>query len=237
MAIHLNQSDRDIIQKLITDSKAPNPLNADQFEQLATAPDVYIAKPVDDIPKLLSGCIPGTGTIICGTGSAESGSAYDEPGVAICNLYKIIVNYTTGDPELHQMLKDQKVYNLDSTDVETTWILAVRTKWGNWIAIPNRPRSVKFELLQTLAKFPNPIVPVLAAYRNWVTTLNNNHGGWETDCDDTFLVADYNEVGYEANVGGFGVASLHLRAREPRTVGTITDLCCPGDEKGTCVGT
>lgn len=90
---------------------------------------------------------------------------------------------------------------------------------------------LKFELLQALDKFS--IVVVQAARKNWDPTANSGAGGYVVDCDDIVLVADFNETGWEAGVGGFGVAEMHAR-EDGVLVGTIIDLCCPGDEQGEC---
>lgn len=95
-----------------------------------------------------------------------------------------------------------------------------------------RAPLVEFELLEALAQFSGDIV--LAARKLWVPSLNGGDGGFTVDCADTFFVADFNEVGHTAGVGGFGMAQMRGRTSEPRWVGVIFDLCCPGDEQGVC---
>ncbi len=93
------------------------------------------------------------------------------------------------------------------------------------------PQLLKFELLQALDKFSGDVVQ--AARKTWSPSADSGAGGYTVDCDDIVLVADFNETGWEAGVGGFGAAEMH--AREDGTlVGTIIDLCCPGDERGVC---
>ena len=93
------------------------------------APEVYVAKPQTDagIPKLLP-----SGT---GTGTDVSGSSYDEPGVAECDIYQILVDATSGDPELHVIGLNLNVHNLSASDLEQGWITVIRTKFGKWVAV------------------------------------------------------------------------------------------------------
>jgi hypothetical protein len=93
------------------------------------APETYIAKPqtVDGIPKLLP-----SGS---GTGTDVSGSAYDEPGKADCDIYQILIDGTTGDPELHLIGLNLTVYNITESDLDQAWIVVTRTKFGKWVAV------------------------------------------------------------------------------------------------------
>ena len=54
------------------------------------------------------------------------------------------------------------------------------------------------------------------------------------DCDDTIYVSDYNEEGYHAGAGATGKCYMRQRENSPKWVGVIFDLCCDGDEQGTC---
>lgn len=91
---------------------------------------------------------------------------------------------------------------------------------------------VKFELLEDLAQWSGDVVR--AARKTWDPSADGGDGGYTVDCDDVIYVADYNEVGHNADAGGYGVAEMHERDNEPKWVGTIIDLCCPGDEQGNC---
>ena len=96
------------------------------------APEVYIAKPQTSagIPKLLQ--TDGT----TGTGTDISGSLFDEPGKALCDIAKIVINPDTGDPELLDTGLPVLVHNLAPGDLAQDWIPVMRTKYGVWIANP-----------------------------------------------------------------------------------------------------
>lgn len=133
----LSDEDVAILQELInihkgqlgnTPSRPPTERSWDEAED-HQAPEVYIAKPQTSagIPKLLE-----TGT---GTGTDVSGSDFDEPGKAECDIYKIVVDSVSGDPELHPTGLTKIVHNLSPSDLDQDWILVIRTKAGKWIAL------------------------------------------------------------------------------------------------------
>lgn len=97
-----------------------------------------------------------------------------------------------------------------------------------------RMTLVKFELLEALTQWSGDIVQ--AARKTWDPTAADGNGGYTVDCDDIVYVADFNEVGHNAGVGGYGAAEMHARQNSPQWVGTIVDLCCPGEEQGSCGG-
>ena len=105
----------------------------------------------------------------------------------------------------------------------------IRSQRGRWHG--REPQIVMFELLEALAQWSGDVVT--AARKNWDPGTANGVGGYIVDCDDVILVADFNEVGHNAGNGGFGTAIMHARA-DGTLVGTIIDLCCPGDEQGVC---
>jgi len=96
-----------------------------------------------------------------------------------------------------------------------------------------RQRPVYFELLAELEQFSGDFV--LAARRTLDMSLNSGRGGLVTDCSDTLLVADLNDVGHTAGVGGLGKGWAY-RASTGELIVIIDDLCCPGEEQGTCAG-
>ena len=89
-----------------------------------------------------------------------------------------------------------------------------------------------FELLEDLVQWSGDVVQ--AAVKTWDPSAKGGDGGYTVNCNDIIYVADYNGVGHTAGIGGFGVAEMHGRQNEPQWVGTIIDLCCPGDEQGIC---
>lgn len=94
-----------------------------------------------------------------------------------------------------------------------------------------RQKLVMFELLQALTQWSGDVVQ--AARKTWDPSADGGAGGYTVDCSDIIYVADFNKVGHNAGVNGFGAAEMHARA-DGTWVGTIIDLCCPGDEQGTC---
>jgi len=135
---YLTNSDVAILRQMVADYlnrslNQPIRLNPDSSYKVGEdqqAPDVYVAYPQtsDGIPALLPA---GTGT-----GTDVSGSAYDEPGKAECDIYQVITNDTTGDPELHAVPGfSQIVYNLSSAALDQDWLLVSRTKYGKWFAV------------------------------------------------------------------------------------------------------
>ena len=145
--LEFTDEEKVVLRDLIKNHKATitrPPLTAS--ERLHQAPETYVAKPKTSagIPKLLSA---GTGT-----GSDVSGSEYDEPGVAECDIYRIQVNQTTGDPELQAVPGLSKmVYNISTTAVSQTWTGVTRTKSGRWLAIngggSGGAASIRFQVL------------------------------------------------------------------------------------------
>lgn len=238
-----SEQDRVILQDLInvrkrqlqnTPSRPPTERSWDETED-HQAPEVYVAKPQTSagIPALLEASIGvGTGSPI-GTGTLDSGSTYDEPGKAECDIYQILVDGTSGDPELHPVTEfSHIVHNITKSALSQDWVQIHRTKYGKWLALPGPPGLQMFELLESLNQFSGDIV--LAARKFWNPSADSGNGGYIVDCDDTFYVADYNEVGHTAGAGGFGTAEMHVRDNAPTEVGVILDLCCPGDEQGSC---
>lgn len=131
----LSDEDITILQEVILERK-----NNRNYQRSATesswnsreyhpSPETYVAYPQTSagIPKLLP-----SGT---GTGTDVSGVTYDEPGKAKCDIYRIIENETTGDPELRTIGFSEYVYNLSSADLDQDWILITRTKFGKWVAV------------------------------------------------------------------------------------------------------
>jgi hypothetical protein len=136
---YLSDADVALLQRVINDHKGkreapPRQGTLDQNWSAGEdhqAPEVYVAKPQTNqgIPKLLptDGSETGTSTLV-------SGSLYDEPGQARCDIFKIIYNDTTGDPELHPISGLSKmVYNLQGFSLTQDWMTVLRTKSGKWV--------------------------------------------------------------------------------------------------------
>lgn len=133
-----SQDDRAIIQELVDERRVrrgnvPNRTTTEHTWSEGEdhqAPEVYIAKPQTSagIPPLL----PTDGTT--GTGTDISGSLFDEPGKAECDIYQIVDNPTTGDPELHNIGLTEFVHNISLGNLPQDWIPVSRTKFGKWMA-------------------------------------------------------------------------------------------------------
>lgn len=103
-----------------------DPVSRDGLIRTQQASDVYIAlPPAEGIPALtVADEDTGTGEETLGAG--------DQPGSALCNIYHI----AKGTGELHPLPDyPQLVYNLTTTALSQGWILVVKTKHGQWIAV------------------------------------------------------------------------------------------------------
>ena len=118
-AIFLNESDKDILQQLITDfrNKKRNKLRTtpDDGTGYHQSTNIYIGKPATTIPVLTgtSPPVPGSGTV---------------------NIYQTIDN--AGSPELNAVESfSVEALNISSTDVvPNDWVLVFKDKYGRWIA-------------------------------------------------------------------------------------------------------
>jgi len=151
---------------------------------LFQAPEVYIARPqtADGIPGL--GAAPGTGT------------SPDMPGEANCDIYRIKIPNSPGtstdiqDPELVQAVeKDQKVYNISTADISQDWILAVKEKFGKWIAIPT---AVSAGLFEFMLEEDHPGRGTL--FTVWIAVWNPATHAWDYDWDTTYECIDWRTV-------------------------------------------
>lgn len=82
-----------------------------------------------------------------------------------------------------------------------------------------------FELGETLPQWSS--TPVLAYRRVWDPSLNSGWGGFATDCDQSFQVADWGLVGVFGIAGANGWAEV--RRSDNGNVGIIRGLVCPGE--------
>lgn len=108
---------------------------AREIEDMVRAPEVYVALPSDGIPPV--GREPGTST--------STGSMAQESPIfsGRCSIYRILYDDATGtgtvitQGTLVPIGADAEVWNLSDSFIEPgQWILAVRDKFGSWIAIP-----------------------------------------------------------------------------------------------------
>ncbi|WP_455387499.1 hypothetical protein [Petrachloros mirabilis] len=96
--------------------------------------------------------------------------------------------------------------------------------------------SVPFELTETYTQWST--TPALAIVRTFDITANDGNGGFVTDCADGLVikVIDGYETGHNAAAGGLGRCEIRGKTTDGYALGFILDLCCPGDEQGTCTG-
>lgn len=131
---------------------------------------------------------------------------------------------TITDCRSHPLDLDQEVVLL--VDDDGTFV--------SWMFLDQGPPRVYFELQEVLSQFaasPDNIVD--AWQKTWDPTANSGTGGFLT-CGNTIRVGDLNEVGHEAGIGGYGSGTMHPTEADPYWVCVIDDLCCPGDEQGSC---
>jgi len=125
MPYFLSEEDRQLLQALLAKTDPAYDLHGVDWDGGYQAPECYVAKPAYEtgIPALT----PGT----------EGG--YDEPGVATCDIFKIITDVGTAGPELQPVDDlDKSVYNISLQAVSQRWIIVIRTKYGKWVVRPER---------------------------------------------------------------------------------------------------
>jgi hypothetical protein len=88
-------------------------------DALRYSPDVYIAFPKD------VGGIPRSTSL-------GSGTAPDQPGSALCSIWKIS---NAATPAMEYAGFEKTVYNISEEDIERGWITIQRTKYGKWVVI------------------------------------------------------------------------------------------------------
>lgn len=117
----LTDGDIKVIRGLIAaDKRVPRKqLNVGEVEGQAS--DVYIAKPTD---------VDGIPALTLGTGANP-----DIPGYADCDIYTILIDDVSGNPELIQLGNvTQRVYNISTSVItQDEWIIIQRDKFGRWV--------------------------------------------------------------------------------------------------------
>lgn len=94
------------------------------WEDEQTAPECYVAlPPAAGIPALTR----------VGAGSAPSATTGDQPGSALCDIYRIINR--SGTPELQPIGVQKAVHNLSESTIASDWVPVSRTKHGEWVAM------------------------------------------------------------------------------------------------------
>ena len=123
-------------------------------------------------------------------------------------------------------LTEEIVHILDEDDIYINWMLLE----------DGGRRFVEFELLEELEQWSGDIVE--AAPRTWDPTANGGNGGFTVRCDTPIMVGDLAEIGHNAGIKGYGWGIMQETENEQwngtHWVCVIHDLCCRGDEQGTC---
>jgi hypothetical protein len=102
------------------------------------APEVYVAQaPVNGIPALIKACGTAAGSGSCFEDPFDSP---DMPGYGDCIIYRVMpdseANNTSGPGLIQVNIFPKRVYNISSEDIPgRSWLVAVREKSGNYIAI------------------------------------------------------------------------------------------------------
>lgn len=121
----LSPREKALIQEtinIVRQGRQNTPLRSDEEGESFWPNDVYIVYPQEEIPALESA------DEMTGTGNS------DKPGSALCDIYSI-----TSDDEgasiLTEVGRDELVYNLDSEPLSIGWIVAVKDKFGSYVAV------------------------------------------------------------------------------------------------------
>ncbi len=126
----LNKKDRDLLQSVITKvGLLPPKLFPPEEGKLPSSPGIYVAKPTSSIPSL-------------------SPDDPDVPGVQTCDIYQIVINDDTDDPEILavEAFTLQTVYNLNQKEIPAEWTIVQQTKFGNWV-VPIIKTTGLYEIL------------------------------------------------------------------------------------------
>lgn len=140
--VTLSESDVKLLQGLLTAAKTGKLRLEPRRDTLwshgedQSAPEVYVAKPVDGtIPPLTVSDTVGTGT---GTGTAANCDVYDSPGYAQCYIYEVVDTTDCGQALIPIEDREETVYNLsmEEIDPDDGYIPVFRDKFGKWLTSP-----------------------------------------------------------------------------------------------------
>lgn len=117
-----SDDDRILIQELLDERKRQSlnaPLEKEQ-DRPSSSPEVYVCKPPPNgIPPL----------------TIRMPYYPDIPGQADCDIYRIDINISTGDPELIEVSNvSRTVYNVSLSWIDTPYKIINRDKFGKWVA-------------------------------------------------------------------------------------------------------
>ena len=169
-----DEDDRRLLREMVQAFKR-NPANLNRREELQPrqASEVYIAKAqsATGIPAMSKYAGTGTGT-----------DSYDEPGSAVCDIYKI--SELDATPDIRQVSGlTARVYNLSQAAVGGDWMLVTKTKFGKWVAIPTSLNTIYGRLTEELGAWSGT-TNIPATMSVWDV---NESGEWE-DTGETIEV-------------------------------------------------
>jgi len=215
----LTRDDRAILRQMVEEFKnrrqnTPSRPNADQAWSEAQdylSPEVYIAKPDDDIPAATGTDVGlGTGTSIPGTGTAT--------------IYQI--DPFAESPTINGMGFTRDVFNIAGSVVEAKLCLVLRDKYGRWIIVPAGGGGSGLDLVGgTLVSDHPGRGHVFCIYLGtW-----NTDGHWDYDYKTHYPAIDWRYGVPYPEVGATGL--FIARPYSGSGTGTGMDQGCP--ETGT----
>lgn len=222
MGLHfLSDNDVRILQELINAWKggrinAPSrPPHERSFSDREDhqAPETYIAFPQDG--DGIPGLTPAVGT---------APDDYDEPGVATCDIYRVII---VGNTPLLQPIDtlEKEVYNLSENPVPQDWVAVTRDKFGQWVAfVPGSARMVH----GTLAGVDPDALGTGSPFNDLETTDATFH--------ITSVVAIFGAGVSDEETGTGDTLLIHNVHNFSGTIGArVTAVYCRVDERWECI--
>jgi hypothetical protein len=187
----------DELKNVVSNRSRPGMENSWAEAEDHQAPEVYIAYPQDDPDEDAQGGT-GTGTFwkrnpsisIPGIVRATSVGEYDVISSAKCDLYRIVKNTVSGEDELKPVCGTtnkeacfRRVYNASDQSIVDSYLLAIRDKYGRFMAIQGASGLVKCMLAED---HPGRHTPGATSYefKVWPGKWCPNQRAWMFDCED-----------------------------------------------------
>lgn len=148
------EANRNILQNT-PNRPSTNSQNQDGDDSMA--PEVYIALPP-------SGGIPGLASAASGSGTDNPPTEGDQPGTAICNVYRVAGGKLKLVPGL-----TKTVHNLSESEIDQDWILIERDKFGTWCPTSSSlsPLSIKRGKLSSPLYSGSRVSPSISSLSVW----------------------------------------------------------------------
>jgi len=172
--VDFSASDLRVLRRLIKDEenrRQNNPPVAEREETTWTPELAILRPPVGGIAAL-------TRDSAVGTADADNN---DTPGKATCDLWKIVSDNL--EPLSVSSATQKPVYNYSDAKILRDWVLGIKTKFGNWIAIPKGAALIEGTLVADLTAATNSTTdPSVAALNIYVK--NEGSGDMEDSGDN-----------------------------------------------------